>query len=316
MIYLSFMKFSQTPSAIVMVRPAAFGYNTQTAGTNAFQKNIQANETDIHLKALEEFDRMVDTLKAHDIDVRIVQDTTQPEKPDAIFPNNWISFHHNGTVVLYPMLAKNRRVERNIEFLDSLKKEFTVNEVLDISLAETEGRFLEGTGSIVFDYVNRIAYANKSPRTDEKLLKELCIKLGYKPVLFSAKDELERDIYHTNVLMCVGTKFAVICLDAIKDDHDQEVILQSFSASGHQVIAISYDQMKAFAGNMIEIKTRNDEPIVLLSETALHSLLPGQLQAINKHVEVLPLSIPTIEQFGGGSIRCMVAGIFLPKLNG
>jgi hypothetical protein len=314
MIYLSAMKFSQAPYAILMVRPAAFGFNKQTAESNAFQQDITIDQNEVQVLALAEFDRMVDTLIAHDVDVRVVEDSVLPEKPDAIFPNNWVSFHHDGCVVLYPMLAENRRLERNAKLVESLKKDFKVNEVLDSSWYESQAKYLEGTGSIVFDYVYKIAYANRSARTDEFVFYDVCKRLGFTPVLFNAVDESGLPIYHTNVLMCVGTKFAIICLDAIKDDHDQEVLLNSFSKTGHQVIAISYAQMQAFAGNMIEVKTKANEPLVLLSEAAFNSLLPGQLQGINKHAEVLPLSIPTIERYGGGSVRCMVAGIFLPKL--
>lgn len=314
MTYLSGMKFSQAPSTILMVRPAAFGFNHQTAGTNAFQQEIASRPHEIQRLALSEFDRMVDTLIAHDIDVRVMNDSVLPEKPDAIFPNNWISFHQDGRVVLYPMLAENRRLERNTIIVESLSKDFRVSEVIDLSIYEAEDKFLEGTGSIIFDYVHKVAYASRSSRTDEFVFNEICKKLGFIPVLFKAVDEAGLPIYHTNVLMCVGTKFATVCLDAIKDDHDLEVLLNSFSRTGHQVIAISYAQMHAFAGNMIEVKTKGDEPVVLLSEAAFNSLLPGQLQGINKHAEVLPLSIPTIERYGGGSVRCMVAGIFLPKL--
>jgi hypothetical protein len=212
------------------------------------------------------------------------------------------------------MLAENRRLERNLDFIESLKLDFTVKEIVDLSYYEEQSQYLEGTGSVVFDYVGKLAYASRSARTDEFVFNELCNRLGFTPILFNAVDESGLPIYHTNVLMCVGSKFAVVCLDAIREEHDQEVLLDSFSKTGHQVIAISYSQMHSFAGNMIEIETKNGEPLVLLSESAFNSLLPGQLHAINKHAEVLPVSIPTIERFGGGSVRCMVAGIFLPKL--
>jgi hypothetical protein len=314
MIYLSGMKFSQAPSTILMVRPAAFGFNHQTADSNAFQQRLVSDQIEIHKRALDEFNRMVDTLEAHDIHVIVADDSSIPEKPDAIFPNNWISFHHDGSVVLYPMLAENRRLERNFTFVELIKKQFSVKELVDLSGYEAQAKYLEGTGSIVFDYANRIAYANSSPRTDENVFIELCDQLKFKPILFDAVDESGTPIYHTNVLMCVGEKFVTVCLDAIKSDEDQEVLLNSFSKTGHQVIAISYSQMQSFAGNMIEVTARSGEPIVLMSETAFNSLLPGQLHGINKHAEVLPLSIPTIETFGGGSVRCMVAGIFLREL--
>ncbi len=265
-------------------------------------------------KALDEFNRMVDSLIAHDIEVIVAEDTVDPAKPDAVFPNNWISFHEDGTVILYPMLAENRRLERTIPVLDILKQKFKIERVVDLSTYENVNQFLEGTGSVVFDYENKIAYANRSARTHELVLNELCKKLDFRPVLFDAVDEAGQPIYHTNVLMCVGSKFVVVCLDAIKKDEDQEILLRSFSDTHHQVIAISYEQVRLFAGNMIEVVTKSNEPVVLISEKAFLSLLPGQLNAITKYAELIPLSIHTIEQYGGGSVRCMVAGIFNRKL--
>jgi hypothetical protein len=271
---------------------------------------MKGDEETIGKTALQEFDTMVDVLRSNDIDVIVVEDTDQPEKPDAIFPNNWISFHPDGSVVLYPMLAENRRAERNIPVLKELEGHYIIRQTIDLTAFEKENKFLEGTGSIVFDYVNKIAYASRSARTDENVLKDVCQKLGYKPVVFNAVDETGQAIYHTNVLMCVGSKFAVICLDAIPQEDDQENLLESFSTTGHKVIAISYDQMKLFAGNMIEVLSKSGEPFVLLSGKAFYSLLPGQLDALSKFAEPIPLKIPTIEQYGGGSVRCMVAGIF------
>lgn len=307
------MKFSQAPASIAMIRPASFGSNPQTAETNAFQRAAD-NQTDISKLAIEEFDLMVDKLRAHDVDVIVVEDTQTPIKPDAVFPNNWISFHADGTVVLYPMLAENRRLERANPLLKTIQSKFLVEQVLDYSKCELEGKFLEGTGSIVFDYQNNIAYASRSARTHSEVFIEVCSVLGFKPVLFDAVDENGLPIYHTNVLMCVGTHFSVICLDAIKKDDDQEKLLELMSATNHQVVAISYEQLRSFAGNMIEVQTISGEPVVLLSEQAFNSLLPGQVHAISKHAEMLPLAIHTIEQMGGGSVRCMVAGIFNPKI--
>jgi len=308
------MKFSQAPSSVLMVRPSSFGFNPQTAVTNAFQ--IEQTESSLYVsrKAVDEFNLMVDTLIGHDVEVIVVDDTAEPHKPDAIFPNNWISFHEDGTVILYPMLAENRRLERAIPVIETLKSKFRIEQVFALSSYEKKNEFLEGTGSVVFDYQNKIAYASRSARTHETVLLELCKKMDFKPVLFDAVDEAGQPIYHTNVLMCVGNKFAVICLDAIKKDEDQEILLQSFSNTQHQVVAISYEQLRLFAGNMLEVLTKSGEPIVLISEKAFHSLLPGQLDAISKHAELIPLSIDTIEQYGGGSVRCMVAGIFLPRI--
>lgn len=307
------MKFSQAPSSVLMVRPSSFGFNPQTAGTNAFQINQSASAAEVSQKALEEFDQMVDILRANDVEVVVVQDSPDPLKPDAIFPNNWISFHADGSVVLYPMMAENRRLERTIPVLDRIKSGFQLGEIVDLTTFEKKNQFLEGTGSVVFDYPNKIAYASRSARTNEAILNELCKKMGFRPVVFDAVDEAGQAIYHTNVLMCVGTRFAVICLDAIRKDEDQEFLLQSFSETHHQVISISYAQLQSFAGNMIEVLTKSGEPVVLLSEKAFQSLIPGQINALTKFVELIPVPIPTIEQYGGGSVRCMVAGIYNKK---
>jgi hypothetical protein len=264
-------------------------------------------------RAQAEFDAMADLLLAHQIEVHVVDDTLVPVKPDAIFPNNWVSFHEDGRVILYPMQAPNRRLERRIDVLDWLRKIFVITEVLDESPFEAEGKYLEGTGSLVFDHVNRVAYASRSPRTDEALVNRICQLLQYQPVVFDAVDEEGRPIYHTNVVMCVGTRFAVICLDAIQREADQDAVLDQLARSGHRVVAISYAQMRAFAGNMLEVADMEGQPYVLISQTALASLLPGQVDALSKEAELLPVAVPTIERYGGGSVRCMVAGIHLPR---
>jgi hypothetical protein len=308
------MKFSQAPSSIIMVRPASFGFNSETAATNAFQVNQSASVTQISRKAVDEFNRMVEALRSHNIDVHVVDDTIDPVKPDAVFPNNWISFHEDGRVIHYPMLAENRRLERSLPVLEAVKTQFKVSEVIDYSGREKNNEFLEGTGSIVFDYKNKKAFACRSARTHDSVFRDVCKTLDYTPVLFDAVDEEGKPIYHTNVLMCVGSKFAVLCLDAIKNEADQEVLLQHFAETNHKVVAISYQQLRSFAGNMIEVMTKSGEHVVLLSSQAFQSLLPGQIDAISKHADMLPLEINTIEQYGGGSVRCMVAGIFNKKL--
>jgi hypothetical protein len=291
-----------------MIRPKSFGFNTQTASSNSFQMKIESDNRN----ALKEFETMVDTLSAHDIALEVYDDTEEPVKPDAIFPNNWISFHEDGKTILYPMLAENRRLERMPEIIERLREKFIINSVIDISDKEARGMFLEGTGSIVFDHRNGIAYACRSPRTNEELISELCKKLNYKAVVFDAVDEVDKPIYHTNVMMSIAEKFAVVCLDSIRSDDDQEAILNSLSQTGHKVISISYEQMRSFAGNIIEVKSRSGENIVLMSDTAFNSLLPGHLNVLTQFSEVLPISIPTIERIGGGGVRCMVAGIHLP----
>ncbi len=302
------MKFQQQPHTLLMVRPKRFAFNPQTASSNAFQVASVADES----LALDEFDKMVDLLKAHEVAVEVVDDTAEPIKPDAIFPNNWLSLHETGQVILYPMMAENRRHERRADVLDQLRAKFQITDVIDLSAHERNGVFLEGTGSIVFDHGNRVAYACRSPRTSEVLLMEVCKMIQYKPVVFDAVDEGGKEIYHTNVLMSVGEKFAVVCLDAITKDEDQEVVLARLSDTNHKVISISYQQMKSFAGNILEVSTTSRENLVLMSATAFNALLPGQLNAITQFSDVLPLPVPTIEKIGGGSVRCMVAGIHLP----
>jgi hypothetical protein len=302
------MKFQQQPHTLLMIRPKSFGYNSQTESSNAFQNK---GELDTRL-ALKEFDKMVDVLMAHEISIEVFDDTLEPEKPDAIFPNNWLSLHEDGRVVLYPMMAENRRLERRPDIIEKLKNRFMINDVLDLSTEESNARYLEGTGSIIFDHSNRLAYACRSQRTSEILLAELCKKINYKPIMFDALDELGKSIYHTNVMMGIGEKFAIVCLDAIRKDEDQELVLENMANTNHKVISISYDQLKSFAGNILEVKSASGENILLISDTALRSLLPGQVNAITRFAELLPISIPTIEKIGGGGVRCMVAGIHLP----
>ena len=307
------MSFEQSPRALLMVRPQAFFRNPETAGTNAFQTDGVGAFEDVHTLALQQFNTMVDILRAHHVEVIVVDDTRQPVKPDALFPNNWVTFHEGGQVILYPMMAPNRRPERRMEIVELLKENFLITRVIDFSSEETRGNFLEGTGSIVFDHPNRVAYACRSPRTHESLLVKVCDELGYTFLLFDAVDETGNHIYHTNVVMSIGKKFAVLCLDAIASEQDQENLLQSLSETHHQVIALSYEQMRAFAGNLLEIESKEGEAIVILSQTALKSFLPGQISAIAKYGTILPLEVDCIEKYGGGSVRCMVAGIHLPK---
>lgn len=306
-----YMKISQLPSSVLMIRPASFGYNGETAPSNVFQQSPDA--TSVADMAREEFDRMVDLLESHDIDVIAVDDTPEPLKPDAVFPNNWLSTHPDGTVVRYPMMAVNRRAERRDDVLEVLRKSFTATNEIDLTDEEAQGNYLEGTGSVVFDYPNQRAYACRSPRTNGQLFTALCARLGMRGFLFDAADENNVAIYHTNVVMAIGDKFAVVCLDAIRSEDDQETLLNSFAETGHQVVSVSFAQMRAFAGNMMEVQSRAGEPFVILSEQAFHSLLPGQIHAISRHAEMIPVPVPTIERVGGGSVRCMLAGIFLPR---
>jgi hypothetical protein len=306
------MFFSQVPHTILMVRPASFGYNPETAASNAFQKRSD-NESVVQIMARKEFDNTVEAIVEKGISVLVVEDTSDPVTTDAIFPNNWITTHEDGRIILYPMMAPSRRLERRMDIVKQLKENYKVTEVDDISIAESEGRFLEGTGSIIFDHPNKVAYACRSERTEEELFISLCTKLGYKPILFGAVDENGLAIYHTNVMMWIGESLAGICLDSIHDENDQDLILNQLAATSRKVIALSYAQMNAFAGNMFEVKNANNDRFLLMSQTAYDALLPGQLSEMEKYVSPMPLDIHTIEESGGGSIRCMVAGIHLPS---
>lgn len=304
--------FSQQPHSLLMVRPACFGFNTQTSGSNAFQLQEDVSRLSMQKDALAEFDQLINNFNSKDISCLVVEDTLAPEKPDAIFPNNWFTTHEDGKLILYPMLAENRRLERRPDIIDLLKIKFTVNQVIDLSAEENHGRFLEGTGSIIFDHVNRIAYACRSPRTNESLFIKLCLQLEYKPIIFDALDENKKSIYHTNVMLWIGEKTVGVCLDSIQNEDDQEKVLSSFERTHHKVVAISYEQMRSFAGNMLEVKDKRGERYLAMSTTALNSLLPGQLNEVSKHAEPLPVSISAIEKYGGGGIRCMLAGVHLP----
>lgn len=306
------MPWKQAPTTIFMVRPASFTFNMETAGSNTFQQP-SLDSVESGLLAKQEFDTMIEKLHSYQIQVHVFQDTALPVKPDALFPNNWISIHESGQLVLYPMMAPNRRLERRIDIVEFIKTHFQIEEVIDISSLEEQGIFMEGTGSVVFDHVNRIAYACRSPRTDEAILNALCKRLGYRTIIFNAVDEWGKQIYHTNVMMCVGSKFVILCLDAIVDEQVQDLLLTQFGKTGHRVIAISFEQLKSFAGNMLDVENQEGEPFVIMSQRALDSLLPGQIQAISKFGTIIPVAIPTIEKFGGGSVRCMMAGVHACK---
>ena len=246
--------------------------------------------------------------------IRVVEDTDLPRKPDAIFPNNWVSFHEDGTVVLYPMCAENRRSERRMEIIEALGTEFRIEKIVDLSHFENEGRFLEGTGSIMFDHENKIAYACLSPRTDAALFDEVSQTLGYTPISFRAVDAKGRAIYHTNVMMCIGVGFAVICLESIENAEEKETVVESLKRSGLEIIDISFEQMNKFAGNMLEVSGKNGKVFLVQSQRAFDSLRKEQIAVLEKYCELLPIPIPTIETIGGGSARCMMAEIFLPDV--
>lgn len=301
----------QSTHHILMIRPAHFAGNAQTAASNHFQKD--SAEADVHQRALAEFDAVVNALRSAGVVVNVIEDTLQPHKPDAIFPNNWVSFHDDGTVVLYPMLAANRRLERRMDVLQRLSERgYYIKEVIDLSGHESVNQFLEGTGSMVLDRVNKLAYACLSPRTDVEVLGEFAQRLDYELVVFDATDNRGWPIYHTNVLMCVGTRFAVVCVQAIAS-HERAGVLHALQSTGHDIVEISMQQMYCFAGNMLELKNQQGETMVVMSQAAHDSLLPAQRAQLQSLAgRLVTVSIPVIETHGGGSVRCMIAEVFAP----
>ena len=294
---------------ILMVRPFQFYFNQQTAANNFFQSNINienANEL-----AIAEFDAMVDKLRAHQIKVNVVQDTKDPSTPDSIFPNNWVSTHTNGTLCLYPMYAENRRAERKSSVIEFLQSNYKIENTLDLTDLEKEGIFLEGTGSMVLDHQNKIAYGCLSERLDKNAFNKWCDKMQFKPIAFKALDDKAQPIYHTNVLMCMGNQFVVICLDSIPNEQERQMLLDSFARTNKEVIEISQDQLNHFAGNMLQVFDITEKPHLIMSEQAYKSLHTAQLKSLEKYNPLLPISIPTIEALGGGSTRCMMAEIYL-----
>jgi hypothetical protein len=299
-----------------MVRPASFSYNEQTALSNTFQNKTDADSNHLKKLVLSEFDAFVEKLTSFGILVMVIEDNPEEGNPDAVFPNNWISLHEDGTIVLYPMCTPNRRSERRQDIIEQLKQLYTVEKVIDLSGSESENRFLEGTGSIIFDHVHKIAYACLSPRTDENLFISTCKLLGYQPVYFNAVDAHGTAIYHTNVLMCLAENFVVICLSAVQNEEEKEMIVTSFKKTGKEMIDISFSQMSNFAGNMLALKNEAGNDLLALSQSAYNSLSDGQRNTLEKYCTLIPLAIPTIETIGGGSARCMIAENFLPIKSG
>lgn len=294
-----------------MIRPVDFKFNEQTAGNNKFQ--VASGQSDVQSLALNEFDGFVDLLRKNDVDVTVVDDTLEPETPDSIFPNNWVSFHDDGSVYLYPMFSENRRLERRKEILDGLKEKFEVNHVSDLSFYETQYAFLEGTGSMVLDRVNKIAYTCLSVRTDQEVLDNFCLLTGYESVSFQAVDSTNFPIYHTNVMMCIGDQFAVICLDAIPNQEERLAVTLSLNSTGKQIIEITLDQMNHFAGNMLQVANQSGESLLVMSEQAYLSLTADQINILEKYARMVYAPLYTIEKNGGGSARCMLAEIHLPE---
>ncbi|MEN8665941.1 MAG: arginine deiminase-related protein [Flavobacteriaceae bacterium] len=303
---------------ILMIRPAQFRMNEQTAVNNYFQSQTGLTPKEVVTKAQQEFDAYVAVLRSKGVQVTVVQDTEDPDTPDALFPNNWVSFHSDGTVVLYPMFAENRRLERREAILEILEEDgFLISEVMDYTAAEKENIFLEGTGSLLLDRVNKKAYCALSVRAHEDLFIEFCEDFEYTPVIFNALQTVgdkRLPIYHTNVMMCLAESFAVICLDCIDDKKERKNVLSHLKADGKEVIAISEAQMHAFAGNMLQLLGSNDTPYLVMSTTAYQSLTKEQLSKIQAHCEIIHSDLHTIETAGGGSARCMMAEVFLPRV--
>ena len=309
----------QITSSIMMIRPVAFRFNEQTAVNNYYQQVLEGVTADqMQVQAQNEFDTFVEKLRAKGVEVVVVEDTLEPNTPDSIFPNNWISFHNDGRVGLYPMCAENRRLERRDDVLTILMEQhnFVINEVIDFSHYESQDLFLEGTGSMLLDRVNKIVYAALSLRTDAKILKDFCERFDYKAVAFTSNQTVGTErlaIYHTNVMMCLGEGFAVLCADTVDDDTERKALVDRLEATDKEIIYITEAQKHRFAGNMLQVQSKTGEKFLVMSASAHQSLSPEQVKQIEKHCQILSSSLDTIEACGGGSARCMMAEIFLPK---
>lgn len=305
----------QTTYTVLMIRPVAFGFNEQTAENNFFQVNSE--DGNVQQKALREFDLYVEELRRHDIEVIVIEDTPEPHTPDSVFPNNWVSFGEDGTVILYPMFAPNRRAERRRDILDVLKKKgFDVKSVIDLSHYEETGRYLEGTGSIIFDHELRIAYGALSQRLDEGLFLRFCNEFHYEPVVFHSYQIFEGQrvpVYHTNVMMCIADAYAVVCLQSIDDPAEREFVRQKLLSSGKEIIEITEIQMHHFAGNMLQLHNKDGERFLVMSRSARESLSQEQISRIEMFNRIISVGLETTEQNGGGSARCMLAEVFLPE---
>lgn len=292
-----------------MIRPVNFGFNEQTSGNNAFQ--VRGDEENARSKAIKEFDEFAELLRSNGVDLSVVEDTPEPHTPDSVFPNNWFSTHEGGTLVLYPMFAPNRREERKPSVINFIKENFKVKRVVDLTGNEKSELFLEGTGSMIIDRDHNLVYACRSPRTDEKVLEQFCEELDYDYFLFGASDASGNDIYHTNVMMCVGTEFVVVCLDAVKDIDERENLIGLIEESDKEIVEISLEQMSKFAGNMLEVKSKEGEKLLVMSKRAYNSLNQEQVDTLQKYCRIISPNLTTIENNGGGSARCMMAEIYL-----
>lgn len=298
-----------------MVRPANFGFNEETAVNNVFQSDEIINDTEaLKQVAKAEFDNMVDLLRSKGIDVTVVEDTPIPVKPDAVFPNNWISFHANGALITYPMFAKNRRIERREDIIAQVEQKFEIKNRYGFEFYEDESEpiFLEGTGSMIFDRTHGIVYACVSERTSPVLLDKFNMLMSMESCLFTAVDRSGSEIYHTNVMMALGEDFVVICLESVHDEQSRKELVQFFQRTGKEIVEISFEQMESFAGNMLEVVGNDGQRYLCMSQSAFDSLNDEQKKRLSAKTNLLPISIPNIEKFGGGSVRCMMAEVFLP----
>ena len=298
-----------------MIRPCHFFSNPQTAKSNKFQGRSNLSDNELQEAAVNEFDTLVSKLREADLSVCVFEDTPDPVTPDSVFPNNWVSFHNDGTVILYPMEAENRRLERRLDIIETLKNEhgFYVKNIIDMSYLEDKEEYLEGTGSMILDHVNKIAYACLSSRTHKNALLNFSKKMGFSSIAFQAKDASGSDVYHTNVIMSLGEKIAVLCEDAIPANFEKKQIISSLKNSGHEIINITVDQMTSFVGNVLEVISNSDEHLMLMSERAKKSLTKKQSSTIEKYCRIVSSPIQNIEDSAGGSVRCMIAEIALPK---
>ena len=305
---------SQTTSAVLLIRPAGFLSNPQTADSNTFQQAATLSAEDLQKQALTEWQGLAEMLRDAGVKTIVFDDTEQPAKPDALYPNNWVSFHADGTVVLYPLEAENRRHERRIDIIESLSRDhgYSVQRIIDLSPLEQESVFVESTGSMVLDRVNHVAYACLSSRTHTEGLARFAQQLGYEMVVFDARDRNRKPIYHTNMLMSIGEQFAIVCLEAIADDRQRDAVRGRLESSGRVAIDISVEQMSESVGNVLELKTVDDKPILVMSGRAQRAINEAQWLALTPLVEPLVADLDTIEQAGGGSARCMIAEVYLP----
>jgi hypothetical protein len=303
--------YAQTTDSVLMIRPCRFYPNPETAADNAFQRDTNRDLETLTLVARNEFDAAVHTLRSVGVNVHVFEDTTEPEKPDAVFPNNWISTHHDGRIALFPMYSTVRRRERRQDIVEKLRKHYRVTEVIDYSAFEDEGCYLEGTGSLVLDRLNKFAYVSLSNRSNPKVIRRFADDFGYDPVTFTSIGSNGQPIYHTNVMMCIGTAFAMVGLEMIPSKAERQEVRARLANSGREIVELSADQIANFAGNAIELQNRRGEKLLVLSSRALGALTGEQRERLSGYARLVPLELPTIE-LGGGSARCMIATIHLP----